>query len=851
MKTGRWAVCVTMLMAACGGGGGNGGGGGGSTGTGSTTEVVVNPGSPPTANAGAAQTYNGGEIAMLDGTGSTDPNVDPLRYTWTQTGGANTVQLYDRHAARPVFEVPNATDVLTFSLVVNDGYDNSPPSNVTINTVAYSGASVPPLSQSPFRGNYSFSGAGQDLVISGTHAYLPAGVFGLRVVDISDPVNLIQAGTMTSPDAQDVTKIGNFIYHTAYDPTFKSASVFATNVSNPAAPTIAGLVALFDSPSSARLTSVSNVLYVGGGNTTTVPSLRVYLVGDITSPLATTTFKVSQLLPAPAEDVEVAGNYAYVAAGASGLRVIDISQATALTPAISETGFYDTAGTALGVAVSGSNAFIADGTNGLVILNVANPAAPSLVSTIPAPSGTFSGVTSVDVSGSTLYFSTDFDVWIYDVSAPASPVLLGRYRATNLIRKVRVSGSYAYVTDSQGLRAIPVSKVSLPRGAPLYTATAAVKEMKVHGDLGFIRMNNRVDILDMRNAAAPTPLSSYTAANFETIYGMAIVDNFAYLSQGSNNLQLLRFRNPAAAAVAKTIAAGTNPQTIVANDAYAYVYRNAFPNADVAIFDVANPFSPVARGTLASPLNNANWLRNMAVKDSRLYLTELSTGGTFRVADVSNPIAPALIGNGLGPVDLYGIAFRNDYVFSIGNNTGVKVLDVSTPGSPAYVGTGYAQPGYSVSVAGGCAYVNSDFVGGGVKVLDAANPLAPTLAGELAPAGGADLPVVAGRSLYTFFNGMELHRNEREPMLASRNVSATAGTILNYSVSWLDEAGGDDHAVKCFVTGGSCAVGVINQAANSVAVSWTLPGAAGDHEIMIAVGNGHYFGTTKDRVKVQ
>jgi len=48
-------------------------------------------------------------------------------------------------------------------------------------------------------------------------------------------------------------------------------------------------------------------------------------------------------------------------------------------------------------------------------------------------------------------------------------------------------------------------------------------------------------------------------------------------------------------------------------------------------------------------------------------------------------------------------------------------------------------------VAGSRAYANSDFVGGGVKVLNAENPLAPSLAGELAPAGGADLPVVAGR----------------------------------------------------------------------------------------------------------
>jgi hypothetical protein len=62
---------------------------------------------------------------------------------------------------------------------------------------------------------------------------------------------------------------------------------------------------------------------------------------------------------------------------------------------------------------------------------------------------------------------------------------------------------------------------------------------------------------------------------------------------------------------------------------------------------------------------------------------------------------------------------------------------------------------------------------------------------------------------------------------------------------------GGDHHVQCPVTGGSCAVGSVNQANNAVTVTWTLPGAAGDHEIMIAVGNGHYFGTTTDRVQVQ
>lgn len=841
------SLTLAFMLFACGGGNDSTPPGGGTD-----TETIVNPGQPPTAYAGAAASCNGGEIAMLDGTGSTDPDGDPLRYTWTQTGGANTVQLSDTHAAQPVFGAPDADDVLTFSLKVNDGYDTSVASFVTVTTTAYTGTKVAALSRTPFRGHYTFANAGQDIVIAGSHVFLAAGTSGMRIVDSSDPVNLTEAGTMTIEDAHDVTFMGNFVYHTGYNFTSKTSYVYATDVTNPASPGYPAQVAMFNSPNFARLTSVGNVLYVAGGDSATVPSLIVSEVTDTTDPYSTEV-KISLPLPATPLDVEVAGNYAYVTAGASGLRIIDVSSATEATPVIAEAGSYDTAGTAVQVAVDGNYAYVADGMNGVVILDVGNPASPGLVATIPVSSGLTYGALSVDVANGTLYYGDDSDVLIYDVATPSSPVLLGQYRVGSIIRKVRVSGSYLYVSAlgfQVGLQTIPITKVSLPRGAALYTATDAVREMKVYGDLGFVRMERRIDILDMRDAAAPSLLASYPTPT-EYLSGMTIVDNFVYLAEGvTDKLALLRFRDPTAPGIAKTIDSGPGIQSIVATDTYAYLYRNTFPSADIVVYDVTKPYSPVARGTLASPYNDANWLRSMAVKDDRLYLTESSISGTFRVADVSNPDAPALIGNGFPDVDLYGIAFCNDYVFTVGNNTGVKVLEVSTP-SPVYAGTGYPWSGYTISVAANRAYVNSDFVGGGIKVIDAEDPLTLTLAGELALAGGADLPVVKGETLYSFYNDMELHRNEREPMLAARYVSGSAGADLSYSVSWMDEAGGNDHAVKCRVTGGSCSVGTVSQAANTVTVTWTLPGTAGEHEIMIAVGNGHYFGTTKDRVRVQ
>ena len=74
----------------------------------------------PIANAGSDKTVNTNALVTLDGSASSDPDVNlPLTYYWTQTGGP-AVTVSNPAVVAPTFTAPSDPTVLTFSLTVTD-----------------------------------------------------------------------------------------------------------------------------------------------------------------------------------------------------------------------------------------------------------------------------------------------------------------------------------------------------------------------------------------------------------------------------------------------------------------------------------------------------------------------------------------------------------------------------------------------------------------------------------------------------------------------------------------------------------------------------------------------------------
>ena len=111
----------------------------------SVTVEVTNVNNDPAAAAGGDQTVNENTPVTLNGGGSSDPDSDPLSYSWVQVGGPPVIGLTGDTTATPSctvpFVSPGGADV-TFALTVCDGYGGCASDEVVLHV---QNANDPPL----------------------------------------------------------------------------------------------------------------------------------------------------------------------------------------------------------------------------------------------------------------------------------------------------------------------------------------------------------------------------------------------------------------------------------------------------------------------------------------------------------------------------------------------------------------------------------------------------------------------------------------------------------------------------------------------------------------------------------
>ena len=485
--------------------------------------------------------------------------------------------------------------------------------------------------------------------------------------------------------------------------------------------------------------------YLGSGT--------VLVIVDISNP-AVPQAVGAVVLPGVVQGVAVAEGYAYVAAGAAGLRAVNVVTPTAPV----EVGFLDTAGHAMGVAVSGEYAFVADHWAGLRVIDVSTPSAPVEVGFHDSPE--VETAVGVSVDGGFAYVADiDRGLRVIDVSIPSLPVVAG-FLDTPLgeTRAVAVTGAYAYVAGFfphvAGWGALRVIDVSNP-GAPVEVASFGTPgpawDVAVDGVHAFVADEwTGLRVIDVSTPESPSEESSFDTPR--EAHGVAVSGSYAYVADSGGGLRVINVSTPASPIEVGSLDTPGEAFGVAVSGSYAYV---ADSYADLRVINVSSPGSPVEVGFCNSSGDDLNvWMADVAVSDGYAYLA--AGYGGLRVIDVSLPSSPVEVGSYDNPERINGVAVDGGYAYLALSSGDLKVVDVSTsPSSPAEVGSWAASPGdeaRKIAVSGGYAYI-TDSGAGLLRVIDVSDPLAPFEVGSCdTPVFPMDVAVSGGYAYITDFS---------------------------------------------------------------------------------------------------
>ena len=425
--------------------------------------------------------------------------------------------------------------------------------------------------------------------------------------------------------------------------------------------------------------------------------------------------------PGDARDVVVSDGFAYVTDSFSGLQVIDVQSPE--LPVI--VGYVDTPGIARAVALAGSYAYVADEYKGLQVIDITVPTAPTIV-------GSLETTYSIDVAVSGAYAYVAPGMQVIDISNPAVPVVVGSVNKPNwAVRGIDVHDGYAYAAayemlqNNQTKSTLDIIDIASPT-SPVIVGSVQIfgrpADVAVSGAVAFVADGIGLTTVDITDPISPKVMGSVRkwSSGLAGEGKIAVSGSTAYVAGSAYGLHLFAVTKPASPPVLARMDTPGYAVGVALSPPYAYV---ADYEAGISVIDVTNPLTPAIVGTLDTP----GRVTDIVIAGTYAYVADDSAG--FKVLDITSPASPQIVGSVLTDARVFDLALSGSHVYLADGAGDLEVIDVSDPESPVWVTT-LVTPGmsYGVDASGSYAYVAGD---AGLQVVDISNPALPEIVGSV------------------------------------------------------------------------------------------------------------------------
>jgi len=546
-------------------------------------------------------------------------------------------------------------------------------------------------------------------------AYVAAGSAGVIVVDLSTPAQPSIAGTyVTTKPAHAVYVKNHKIFVAAEQPT-----LLVLDVSNPATPQFLGEYSDLGAGDATAIDCSGNVAAISATNRTVFVNITEPASPQFLSRISNVGYSMSYQ-----DGTVVVG---------SSDSLIAFSLADPHNPVLLGPYNIDTSvvnGTITSLAIFQGVAYVSFSNQGLagVDLRFFDTAyenryfGPFEINYGDRLS--FNQV-SIDPERSIAYCITDSQAYMYDLTLPGGPKLLGSYDSPGSGNGAAlVNGTGALADDTAGVEFLNIEDKTSPTLLGTYPSAVKARDVAIADHYAFITESggfNSFEVVDILDPKMPVSAGSVQTSSLSR---MEFTSPTAYLA-GVNGLLVVDTTDPANSVLAKTIDVPGKAADIALDGNLCFVaYDNGGYNQfGVYIYDISSRLNPVFLKAVAEGII----VRVLAVsaKESLLaVLHQTNTQGANRLDlyDISNPSQPVLRG-GLtmgSAADMELIGNKAVVVFpTLGE---LDVVDISDPQLPRKERTFSAGPlDYlvapgRVSVQGNCALVGDG--AGGLKLVD-------------------------------------------------------------------------------------------------------------------------------------
>ena len=438
-----------------------------------------------------------------------------------------------------------------------------------------------------------------------------------------------------------------------------------------------------------------------------------------------------------------------MAASDSGLLVVDLSDPATIV------GRAATPGSALKVEIRDHFAYVADGLAGLAILDISDPHAPQLVGTVDTP-----GYANYILVSDRYAFVADgvTGLLVIDVLQPRRPQIVGGVDTPGYARGICFFGSSICLADGSGyddesgLWLIDVSNPLSPSLTGFASTSAELIAVAARDGYAYVAADySGMFVFDISDPAAPF-VTNYVQVGTESI-GVAVEGNVAFLacslfSGDTGAVRAIDVTMPGTPALGKC-PVPSSAQDLVLRGGYAYV---ASGGAGFHVLDLSDPIAPRIVGSVDMP----NWTVDVALSGDYACVADMAV---LQVVDVADPASPTLRGSLDPPGNVEGVDARDTYAFiatADAYDGYLRVIDISDPDNPSQVAAlRLASSVDCVTLNGSHAYVGSSYPG--FFVVDVTDPVHPFVCGSTTDVFRAVEIAVAGGYAYVTTVGGPLH----------------------------------------------------------------------------------------------